>query len=116
MIKLRDSLRMHATPDQLFDWLASLPQEYGAWHPDHIACRVIRGSLLQPGSEVECQEYLHLQLHTLRLRPTRVEPGRRVEYEIVGLGKGAFEAIPQGEGVEFVAELGLGSDVPGLAA
>lgn len=112
MIKLRDSLRMHATPDQLFGWLASLPQEYCAWHPDHVACREINGSMLQPGSEIECQEYLHGKLHTLRLRLTRIEPGRRMEYEIQALGKGAFEVIPQDGEVEFVAELDLGIETP----
>lgn len=35
-----------------------------------------------------------------------------MEYEIVGLGRGAFEAIPKGEELEFVAELGFGSDAP----
>jgi hypothetical protein len=35
-----------------------------------------------------------------------------VEYEVVALGKGAFEVIPKGDEVEFVAELGLGSDFP----
>ena len=68
--------------------------------------------MLQAGSEVECQEYLHGKLHTMRFRLTRVEPGRRMEYEIVGLGKGVFEIIPKGEEVEFVAELGVGSDFP----
>jgi len=48
----------------------------------------------------------------MRLRPTRVDPGRRLEYEIVGWGRGAFEAIPNGGEVEFVAELDLGSDTP----
>jgi hypothetical protein len=89
-----------------------MPQEYGSWHPDHVACRVIKGSMLQPGSEIECKEYLHGKLHTIRLRPTRVDPGKRVEYEVVALGKGAFEVIPKGDEVEFVAELGLGSDFP----
>jgi hypothetical protein len=35
-----------------------------------------------------------------------------MEYEIPGLGKGAFEVIPKDGEVEFVAELGLGTDFP----
>jgi len=35
-----------------------------------------------------------------------------MEYEIAGLGNGAFEVIPRDNEVEFVAELGLGSDSP----
>ena len=112
MIKLRDSIRIRTTPDQLFNWLVLMPQEYTFWHPDHVAYRVIKGSMLQPGSEIECKEYLHGKLHTMRIRLMRVDPDRRMEYEIVGLGKGAFEVIPRGSEVEFVAELGLGSDAP----
>jgi len=89
-----------------------MPQEYVSWHPDHVACRVIKGSMLQPGSEIECQEYLHGKLHTMRFRLSRIDSGRRMEYEIVGLGRGAFEAIPKDDQAEFVAELGLGSDFP----
>lgn len=112
MIKVRESIRIQTTPRQIFKWLELLPQEYRSWHPDHVACRVIKGSLLQPGCEIECQEYPHGQLHTLRLRLTRVDPGKRMKYEISRLGKGAFEVIPKDGEVEFVAELGLGSDFP----
>lgn len=112
MIRLGDRISIQTTPEQLFQWLESLPREYLSWHPDHVACRVIKGSMVQPGSEIECQEYLHGKLHTMRFRLTAVDPGRRMEYEIMALGRGAFEAIPKGEQVEFVAELGLGSDIP----
>ena len=89
-----------------------MPQEYKSWHPDHVACRVTHGSMLQPGSEIECQEYLHGKLHVMRFRATRIDPDRRMEYTIAGLGKGAFEVIPRGDEIEFVAELELGSDSP----
>lgn len=116
MIKLRDSITMQATPEQLFKWLELMPQEYVSWHPDHVAYRVIKGSMLQPGSEIECKEYLHGQLHTLRFRLTKVDPGRRMEYKIVGLGRGAFDIVPKGGEIEFVAELELGSDLPILGS
>jgi len=112
LITLRDSIRIRATPEQLFKWLESMPQEYVSWHPDHVACRALKGSMLQVGSEVECQEYLHGKLHSMRFRPMRVDPGRRMEYEIIALGKGAFEAVPKDEEIEFVAELHLGSNTP----
>ena len=89
-----------------------MPNEYGSWHPDHVAWCVLNGSMLQPGSEIECQEILHGKPHTMRMRLTRVDPGRRIEYEIVTLGTGAFEVVPKGEEVDFVAELNLGTDVP----
>lgn len=114
MIMLRDSIKIQTTPERIFKWLELMPQEYVSWHPDHVAYRVVKGSMLQPGSEIECQEYLHGKLHTMQFRLTRVDPCRRMEYEIAGLGKGAFEVIPRGDEVEFVAELKLGSDFPVL--
>ena len=114
MITLRDSITIRATPEHVFKWLEAMPREYKSWHPDHVACRVINGSMLQPGSEIECKEYLHGKLHTMRFRATRIDPGRRMEYVIAGLGKGAFEVTPRDDQVEFVAELGLGSDSPML--
>lgn len=116
MIKLRDSITIQTTPERIFEWLESLPQEYDSWHPAHVAYRVVKGSMLQPGCEIECQEYLHGQLHILRLCLTRVEPGKRMEYRIAGLGKGAFEVIPEDNEVEFVAELGVGIESPMIGA
>ncbi|MBM3126642.1 MAG: SRPBCC family protein [Chloroflexi bacterium] len=112
MIKLRDTITIQTSTKRIFGWLESLPKEYVSWHPDHVAYRVIKGSMRQPGSEIECQEHLHGNLHTLRFRLTKVEPDKRMEYEIIGLGKGAFEVIPKDDEVEFVAELGLGSSFP----
>lgn len=112
MIKLRDGILIRAAPERIFHWLCSLPQEYVSWHPDHAACRILKGSMDQAGSEIECREYLHGKLHVMRFRLTAIDPGRRMEYKIAGLGRGAFEVVPQGRGVEFVAELELGTNAP----
>jgi hypothetical protein len=112
MIRLRDSVTIRTTPERLFNWLESMPQEYGSWHPDHVAYHVLSGSMHQVGSEVECKEYLHGKLHSMRFRLTKLDPARRMEYEIAALGKGAFEIIPRGEEVKFVAEVDLGSEAP----
>ena len=114
MIRLQDSIRIRTTPGHIFKWLESMPSEYCAWHPDHVACRVLHGSMFQAGSEIKCQEFLHGKLHTMRLRPRRIDPGRCVEYEIAGLGGGFFEVVPEGEEVDFIAGLALGSDFPVL--
>ncbi len=112
MISLRDSIEIHTTPGQLFAWLKRMPQAYKSWHPDHVACRLLHGSMLEAGSEVECEEYLHGKLHTMRFCITEVIPDERVEFEIKGLGKGAFAAQVNGDLVRFVAELEIGLDVP----
>jgi hypothetical protein len=114
MISLRDSIEIEATPEQLFDWLERMPDEYRSWHPDHVSCRVLKGSMLEVGSEIECEEYLHGKLHSMRFRMTKVIPGRRLEFAIEGMGRGAFEAQGVGESVTFVAELDIGSEAPML--
>ena len=112
MISLRDSIEIHTTSGQLFAWLGRMPQEYESWHPDHIACRVLHGSMLEAGSEIECEEYLHGKLHSMRFRMTKVVPDKRIEFEVRGMGRGAFEAQANGDIVKFVAELDIGSDAP----
>lgn len=112
MIFLRDSIDIQATPSQLFAWLERMPEKYEAWHPDHVTCRVLHGSMLEVGSEIECDEYLHGKLHTLRFRITNVVPHKRIEFAIAGMGRGAFEVQAKGDGVRFVAELSIGSDAP----
>ncbi|UCH61736.1 MAG: hypothetical protein JSU77_07925 [Fidelibacterota bacterium] len=112
MISLVDSIEIQTTPGELFDWLDRLPQAYTSWHRDHVAYRVLRGSMLEVGSEVECEEYLHGKLHSMRLRTTKVVPEKRVEYAIRGMGRGAFEAQEEGDTTRFVAELEIGTDIP----
>jgi hypothetical protein len=112
MISLRDSIEIRTTPQELFAWLGRMPQEYKSWHPDHVACRVLHGSMLEVGSEIEAQEYLHGKLHSMRFRMTKVVPNKRVEFEVQGMGRGAFEARANGDTVRFVAELDIGTYAP----
>ena len=112
MISLRDTIEIQATPGRLFSWLERMPEEYKAWHPDHVSCRVIKGSMLEVGSELECEEYLHGKLHSMRFRMTKMIPDERVEFSVVGMGRGAFEAQANNSSVDFVAELDIGSEVP----
>lgn len=112
MISLKDSIEIQTTPGQVYAWLGRMPQEYLAWHPDHVACRVIRGSMLEVGSEIECEEYLHGKLHSLRFRMTKVVPGKRVEFEVVGMGLGSFEIQAVDGHARFIAELEIGTKAP----
>lgn len=117
MISLRDRIEIQTTPHQVFAWLERMPQEYKAWHPDHVDCRVIHGSMLEVDSEIECEEYLHGKLHSMRFRVTRVVPGKRIEFIIERMGRGAFEVQAKDKSVLFEAELDIGSENPimGLA-
>lgn len=112
MISLRDTIEIHTTARQVFNWLEKLPKEYKSWHPDHVACRVLHGSMLEVGSDIECEEYLHGKMHSLRFQMTKVIPDKRVEFIIESMGRGAFEVQEYNDTVRFVAELDIGSDSP----
>jgi hypothetical protein len=117
MILLRDEVRIDATPEQVFDWLAHFQEHYLAWHPDHVECRYLRGSsILEKDAILYVEEYLHGDLHRLKLRATRVIPDSRLEYTAgFGIG-GAFEVQPIEDGVLFIAEITIGLGVPGLGS
>jgi hypothetical protein len=112
MIRLRDSVAIRASPEAVFAWLEVMPQEYKSWHPDHVSCQLLMGTMPQVGAEAECKEYLHGKLHSMRFRITRSQPPHRVDFHIPGLGEGSFRAVPSGDQTYFVAELGLGSTAP----
>lgn len=61
---------------------------------------------------IECEEFLHGKLHSMRFRMTKVLPGERVEFVIQGMGLGAFEIEAVGDRVRFIAELDIGSNTP----
>jgi uncharacterized protein YndB with AHSA1/START domain len=113
MILLRDVSEIEAPPERVFDWLVHLQENYIAWHPDHVECRYLRGtSLLELGSVLYIEEYLHGELHKLKFRTTKVIPNSRLEYKAgFGIG-GAFEVRPQEDKALFIAEMTMGSSLP----
>ena len=115
MILLRDVVEIDASSEQVFDWLAHFQENYLAWHPDHVECRYLKGtSILEVGSVLYIEEYLHGQLHKLKFLSTNVIPNTRLEYKAgFGIG-GAFEVKPQGNHVLFIAEITFGSGFPVL--
>jgi hypothetical protein len=114
LIQLTDGVEIEASPDEVVDWLAHLSDNYRAWHTDHVGYRYLQGtSLWEVGAVAYAEEYLHGELHGLKLRTTRVVPNSRVEYGGFGM-KCSFEVKPMGRNVLFVAEIALGLDVPVL--
>jgi hypothetical protein len=113
MISLVDRIEIKTNPAAVIAWFDALPEHYLAWHPDHVSCHFLRGSMWQVGSVLEAQEYLHGKHHTLRFIVTDVVPEKRLIYKIrPALGWGAFVLEQQGGIVLFTAELHIGSDLP----
>jgi hypothetical protein len=117
MITIRDVAHIETSAEQVLEWLAHFQENYLAWHPDHTACRYLKGtSLLEEGAVITIEEILHGDRHRLKLRTTKVIPDRRVEYRgSFGYG-GAFEVRPVGDEAEFIAELYFGIEHPVLGA
>ena len=70
MPTLLDSIEVKATPEEVYAWLVRCftdPEAYRAWHPDHVDIRWIKGEPMQAGSIVYAEEYLHGELHKLKL-------------------------------------------------
>lgn len=111
MLLLHDTIEIQTTPDQIFQWLGHFQENYLAWHPDHVKCFYMKGKALEVGSEIYVEEYLHGELHRLKLRITKVVPMSRVEYK-AGLGMGgAFIVLPQTKGILFTAEIYMGISI-----
>ena len=82
MTTLKDSIEIKATPEKVFEWLLQRfkdKEAYQAWHPGHVDVRWIKGEPLQEGSIVYAEEYLHGELHKLKLLITKVVPNKEIE-------------------------------------
>ncbi|MFX0201959.1 MAG: SRPBCC family protein [Candidatus Hodarchaeota archaeon] len=113
MIVLRDTIKIKTTPEEVFEWFAQFKENYRAWHPDHGECRYLHGSHpFEEGAIIYAEEYLHGDLHKLKLHMSRVVPNSRMEYKIPLLGSGAFIIEPSGDDILFTAELHLGWRFP----
>jgi hypothetical protein len=108
VIELRDTVVVDASPEAVWQWLASLPEHYLDWHPDHLGARWVAGDGPEPGAVLESREILHGKPHRLRMTLTQIEPGRRLRYRVFpGMG-GEFRIDPSDGGTRFTAVLALG--------
>lgn len=113
MITLRDEIEINAAPEQIFEWLSKLDSHYCDWHPDHVACEYLSGTFFQEGSMIYTEEYLHGELHKLKMKTVRYLPNSFIEYKILGMGSGgSFVVEPIGKKSNFIATLHFGLGIP----
>lgn len=109
MIVLRDEIEIQASPEQIFGWLSQLDKYYLNWHADHVVCEFLDGVFFQEGAVVYIEEFLHGKLHKLKMRTTRYQPNKLLEYKILGMSSwGCFAVEPGSSGTLFIAELHFG--------
>ena len=113
MAYLTDVIEIHTTPEKIFNALArvlSSSEEYGKWHQDHLRCKWIKGNLFTEGSILYSEEYLHGKLHRFKIRLTKIEPFKKVNFRFlfplaIICPKGSFTIEPKGEACVFKATL-----------
>jgi uncharacterized protein YndB with AHSA1/START domain len=82
---IEDSVEVKATPDKVYEWLIQRfesSENYRAWHPEHVSVHWIKGNGRKEGSVLYVEEYLHGELHKLKLLIAKIEPNRRIEYHL----------------------------------
>lgn len=112
MIELRDTVTINVAPAALWDWLQSLPDHYLEWHPDHVSARWVHGDAFVPGAVMEVREMLHDKPHRLRMKVTKVLPGKLVHFRVFPGVNGAFSVDAIDGATEFTAVLALGAPLP----
>ena len=109
-MELHHSIEINVPPTVIYDWFLHLDRHYREWHPDHRDCYWLQGDGTRTGDVLFASEFLHGALHTLRFRMTRIEPGRYMGFDLLGLPgwmipTGYFSAEPAAQGARFSAGL-----------
>jgi hypothetical protein len=77
---LSESVRIRASPERIFDFFLHMDGNYLAWHPDHVLFRWNGNAELREGKEFYFEERIAGELLKKRVRFTRIEPGRLIEF------------------------------------
>ncbi len=109
MTTLADSIELEAEPDKVIEWLMNLHRHYQEWHPDHIRCTGVAGTLNE-GDAFCFEEKLHGKVHRIRGRVTRIDKNRVIEYKCLFpvsmvCSKGSFKVDGKGKCSVFTATL-----------
>ena len=83
MIRLTDTIEIHAPAVKVYEQLASYltsKESYLSWHPEHVDLRWIKGEPVREGSILYIEEYLQGYLHKLKYRMTRIVPNESIAY------------------------------------
>jgi hypothetical protein len=112
MITLKDTVEIKASPEQIVEFFLNFRENFYAWHPDHVECHYLTPGPLKENSVIYIEEYLHGELHKLKLHITKIQPNSRIEYKTFFGTKGIFIIEPRETGTLFTAELHMGTRIP----
>jgi len=115
MITLKDSIEIKASPEQIFEFFLNFQENFYAWHPDHVKCYYLTPGPLRENSIIYIEEYLHGELHKLKLCIMKIQPNSLIEYKTFLGTKGIFIIEPRETGTLFTAEMHMGTKIPLLS-
>ena len=112
---ITDSVEIKTSPEKIFEWLTDLPNHYKEWHPDHVACSWLKGEPGKEGSILYIEENIHGDLHKMKFRLTKIEPAKRIDYDIlfpmsIICPRGSFVIEPRDGSCVFTAVLSFRFD------
>ncbi len=116
MLVLEDTVELRAQPDEVYDWFRHLTENYRDWHPDHIACRYVKGSSFEVGSVLYVKERLHGRLHKLNFKLASTVPGQSFSYGIAPGLHGRVVTTPTTSGTTLKATIYIGWNAPIVGA
>jgi hypothetical protein len=112
MIILKDAVEIRASPEQIVEFFLNFKENFHAWHPDHVECHYLTPGPLKENSVIYVEEYLHGELHKLKLHITKIQPNSRIEYKTFLGTKGIFVIEPRDTDTLFTAEMHMGTQIP----
>jgi hypothetical protein len=77
---LAESISIRTSPETVFRFFAEMETNYLRWHPDHVFFRWENEPGLRAGAEFYFEERIGGELLKKRVRFTRIEPGRVIEF------------------------------------
>lgn len=102
---LTTSIPIRTEPEAVFDFFANMETNYLRWHPDHVLFRWEGDGGLRVGNAFYFEERIGGKLLRKRVRFTRIEPGRLIEFALTNplyrlmLPHISFSVAPEGDGV-----------------
>lgn len=105
---LTESVEIDASPEQAWEWLATMADHYADWHPDHVDAKWVHGPPNEVGSRMKAVESLGGHRQSMTLEMTAVDPPWSMKYRILGvhgvlLSGGSFEIAARHGGAVFTA-------------
>jgi len=110
-MRLRDSIWIHTTPEQVFQFFETMDAHYVQWHPDHLLFRWEQGRGVKPGVIFYFEEIIGGTRMKKRVHFTRVQRNRHLEFTFTNrllafiVPRLSFHFEPEGTGTRFDAEI-----------